>query len=77
MNEREYRRGNYYIPTDNNDKQFLPVTANDLKAWEMGAVYGKNIFLTEEWFKSYGFKYEKFNLTGCDKYLPGCMYIHF
>ena len=40
--------GNFYNPTDGSG-EYKKVTADDLKAWSLGAVYGKMIPLTEEW----------------------------
>ena len=52
----ELRIGNYYLPTDGSLGP-VKVTADDLKAWSMGAVYGKEIPLTTEILERCGFEY--------------------
>lgn len=50
----ELRIGNYYKPTDGSG-DFKKVTASDLMAWSMGAVYGHYIPLTSEILERFGF----------------------
>jgi len=69
MEAREIKTiGNYYKPTDGSG-EVARVTADDLKAWSMGAVYGKSIPLTEEWLVKLGLvgnkrNFIKENLSG-------------
>lgn len=55
MNEKEFRIWNIFEPTDGSGPTAL-VTANDLKAWGMGAVYGKPVVLTSKMLEKLGFE---------------------
>jgi len=59
----ELRIGNYYRPTDGSSGP-AKVTADDLKAWSIGAVYGKYIPLTPEILEKCGFEYYKLRIPG-------------
>jgi hypothetical protein len=54
MKANELRIGNYYMSTDGS--WISQVTVNDLMAWSKGAIYGKEIPLTDEWLLKFGFQ---------------------
>lgn len=61
MDAKEFRINNYYIPTDSLIGQSLEVvTADDIKAWSMGAVYGHKILLSGEWLLKFGFEEKEY-----------------
>jgi hypothetical protein len=55
MNVYEFKIGNIYQPTDGSG-DFAIVKWEDLRAWSMGAVYGKPIYITCKWLKDFGFE---------------------
>lgn len=51
----QLRIGNLYIPTDGSPG-FAIITADDIKAFSLGAIYGKPIPLTPEMLEQLGFQ---------------------
>lgn len=54
MKEKEFRIGNYYLPTGL-DKELKKVKWEDLRAWSMGAIYGRELNITKKRILNLGF----------------------
>lgn len=59
MDEKQFRIGNYYKPTDGSSEEYKEVTADDLKAWSLGAVYGKPIPISRDIILKFGAEEQK------------------